>query len=531
MDQHPSLTEIIATLSKILTTPTLLTAQPKSISESKSRPPILPRDIPNFNPLKLELTSLALNFEDRDSDTLAALSRHLTTDILPHLNLASLSPNYYGFVTGGATPAALLGDFLTSIYDQNVQVHLPRETIATTLEVATLNLLVQLFRLPEAEWLIGGSGPGGGTFTTGATASNVLGLALGREYALRKALERKSKMNGTALSCGEWGIAEMMMKAGVRKIQILSTLPHSGTAKAASLVGIGRRNIISISADHDPLQIDLGRLEQEARKEHVLSILAISTGEVNTGRFATNSSALMSRLRSICDELGIWIHVDGAFGLFGRIFSPDDLEYREIVQGVQGLELADSITGDCHKLLNVPYDSGVFFTRHKGLSEDVFRNGNAAYLTGAMGDGDVIQSPLHIGIENSRRFRALPVYSTLRAYGRDGYLDMLRRQVRLARRVSKWLLKDDRFEVLPGGADTDEVLAKTFIVVLFRVRDEEVSKDFVKNVNATGRIYISGTVWDGKPAARIAVSNWQVDVERDGGLIEDVLNQITGGRS
>lgn len=260
-----------------------------------------------------------------------------------------------------------------------------------------------------------------------------------------------------------------------------------------------------------------------------MNILAISSGEVNTGRFATDSLAQMMKLRQICSENGIWIHVDGAFGLFGRVFSTEDTEYSEIVKGVTGLELADSITGDCHKLLNVPYDCGMFFTRHRSLSEDVFRNGNAAYLAAPESDGDGFQSPLNIGIENSRRFRSLPVYCTVKAYGRQGYLDMLKRQVGLVRRVTRWLFNDDRFEVLPRGSSESEVLSKTFIIVLFRMRDESLSTGLVKRINATGRLFVSGTVWDGKAAARIAVSNWRVDIERDARLIEEVLDQAARG--
>ncbi|KIW96019.1 uncharacterized protein Z519_03085 [Cladophialophora bantiana CBS 173.52] len=566
MDSRTGLAEVLRTLQRIVSSPDLAVSRhlvPSDGNEPADRFPVLPRNIPTLPLPKLgqRIASSSSGDQQRradDDDTLEGLTTHLTTTILPYLNLSSLSPSYYGFVTGGATPAALLGEFLSSIYDQNVQVHLPRETVATTLEVATLNLLVQLFRLPEAEWEIGrrGSG-GGGTFTTGATASNVLGLALGREFVLRKALQRREGFSEADWSCGEHGVPELMYQAGLRKIQVLSTLPHSSIAKAASIVGIGRKNVISISSSQaDPLQIDLARLREEAAKPGVVNILAISAGEVNTGRFATDSLDQMTRIRRICDEFGIWIHVDGAFGLFGRVFSPDDPGHEEfdaVIRGVDGIELADSITGDCHKLLNVPYDCGVFFTRHKTLSEDVFRNGNAAYLTGAatattttaaltsstskgnrVGDVyDAIQSPLNIGIENSRRFRALPVYATLMAYGRTGYLEMLRRQIRLARRVSGWLLREERFDLLPArsvGETEQDALAKTFIVVLFRVKDEGLMRDFVTRVNETGKIYITGTVWDGKPAARIAISNWQVDLERDAKLIEEVLDQVAGAR-
>lgn len=535
MDRQKSLDDILLIFQKILSTSDLAGA-----NNSKNEQSILPSYVPPLNAI-FSPSEIAAQKEP-----LSALAQHLSTSILPYFNRASLSPTYYGFVIGGATPAALLGDFLASVYDQNVHVHLPQETISTTLEAATLNLLVELFRLP-ADWRIGGAGTGGGIFTTGATASNVLGLALGREYVLRAALERKGISTGgddASLSCGEVGLAELMLEAGVRKIQILSTLPHSSVSKASGIIGLGRRNVISIArGDDDPLNIDLARLEREAQKPDVLNILAVSAGEVNTGRFATDSFDQMTRLRALCDKYGMWMHVDGAFGLFARVLLPgpdeegngddESEEYRDLTGGVAGLELADSITSDCHKLLNVPYDCGVFFTRHKRLSEDVFRNGNAAYLTSnasGSAEGDEIQSPLNIGIENSRRLRALPVYTTLTAYGRAGYRDLLRRQIGLARRVTRWLARDQRFQVLPCNHDEDrgddaERIRRTFIVVLFRARDDALNGRLVADVNASREIYLSGTVWDGKPAARIAVSNWQVDVQRDGDLIERVLDR------
>ncbi|KEF63492.1 uncharacterized protein A1O9_01470 [Exophiala aquamarina CBS 119918] len=534
MDINTSLEDVVSVLQQILSAPGLPTSLNTNGDSSRNvaSQGVLPERIPQLKAANILEAGLEMNSRPDSSSSagsaLQALAHHLSSDILPYLNRQSLSPNYYGFIIGGATPAALLGDLLAVVYDQNVHVHLPGDTIATAVEVQALNLLMQLFRLPQEEWAIGGAGPGGGLFTTGATASNILGLALGREYVIRRALEIKGTAGaGTdSFSVGECGMAELMALAGVRRLQVLSTLPHSSVVKAAGVLGIGRRNVISLARGDDPLQIDLDKLETEATREGVLNILAISAGEVNTGRFATSSLEEMSKLRNLCSEHGIWIHVDGAFGLFGRLFSPEDAEHSEIVRGVAGLELADSITGDCHKLLNVPYDCGMFFTRHKSLSENVFRNGTAAYLTSGLSGGDEIQTPLNIGIENSRRFRALPVYSTIKAYGREGYVEMLKKQVGLARRVTQWLLNDNRFEVLPRGSSETETLAKTFMVVLFRMRDENQSKDFVKRINATGKIFVSGTVWDGRPAARIAVSNWRVDIDRDARLIQEVLDQV-----
>ena len=494
---------------------------------SQAPPGVLPRQIPSSLPIQ-QLAQFGLPLEE--------VASHLTSHVVPYLNASSLSPNYYGFVTGGATPAALTGDILASVYDQNVAVHLPQESIATTVEATTLNMLLDLFNLPRAAWKVGHSGAqgGSGTFTTGATASNVLGLALGREHVLRSAAQRVGR---PMTDVSEHGLVPAMAAAGIDTLQVLSTMPHSSIAKAASILGIGRGNVASIFSPNDPLTIDLAKLESVGSTPRSASILVISAGEVNTGRFATTSASQMARIREICDKHGIWIHVDGAFGLFGRILSSSSdsqtaAEFAAIVEGTAGLELADSITGDAHKLLNVPYDCGFFFTRHKCLAEDVFQNGNAPYLTpataGADGD-DGIQSPLNIGIENSRRFRALPVYATLLQYGREGYVELLQRQIRLARRVAAWLHEHEEFELLPRARDGEglgNVLKRVFMIVLFRARDERVNEDLVQRINGTGRLYVSSTSWEGTKAARIAVSNWRVDVERDGKIVEEVLESV-----
>ena len=509
--------QVLDSITHLLKSTPHLTAQ---ITPSPANTtPILPHHIPT---LPLHATTLPETSSSSPSSPNHLLN-HLATHILPSLSLSSLSPNYYGFVTGGCTPAALTGDILASIYDQNVAVHLPTQSIATTLDVVALNMLVELFRLPSVGWGIGSAAGGAGTFTTGATASNVLGLALGREWGLSR---------GTGMSVGEHGIVECMRAADVPFVRVLSTMPHSSVAKAASVVGLGRASVVSVASEGDPLKIDLEKLEAEIAKEGGRGrfILCISAGEVNTGRFATESLGQMRRLRDICDKFGIWMHVDGAFGLFGRVLMESNggcpAEYDEIVKGVQGLELADSITGDGHKLLNVPYDCGFFFTRHRGLSEKVFQNGNAAYLTSSVGPTDNISSAMNIGIENSQRFRALPVYATLTHYGRAGYKDMLARQMGLAREVAGWLFDHPDFELLPAGEAKDQMLAKTFIGVLFRTKDASKDGELVKRINATGQIYVTGTSWDDRPAARIAVSNWQVDIARDSQRIFEVLQRV-----
>lgn len=445
---------------------------------------------------------------------------HLLQDIAPALNASSLSPNYYGFVVGGITPAARVADNLVSTYDQNPLVHLPDQTVASNVEDKALRLLMDLLRFDQKEW--------SGTFTTGATASNVIGLACGREYIINERI--KSSLGPDAKeSVGSFGLLRACLKAGVEEINILTTMAHSSLYKASSIVGLGRASVLDVGTSNGYVTFDFQELERKLQStdHNTASIVVVSCGEVNTGFFATHSLAEVQALRNLCDKYGAWLHVDGAFGLFTRLLDGSP-EFETVAQGGRGLSLADSVAGDGHKILNVPYDCGFFFCRHPSIAQQVFQNPNAAYLSTNNAATDTIQSPMNIGIENSRRFRGLPVYATLMAYGREGYVEMLKRQVRFARAVVAYLFDHADFELLPKDVYNDRASIdhNIFIIVLFKAKDKALNDTLVKRINASSKMYVSGTAWDNNPASRLAVSNWQVDPDRDINVVRTVLGNV-----
>lgn len=232
-------------------------------------------------------------------------TKHLIETISPALNAASLSPNYYGFVTGGVTPAARVADSIIALYDQNVQVYLPEQTLVTFVENKALELLLELLLFTKEAWP-------NRTFTTGATSSNILGLACGREYIISEAIKRRTGSNSEpSITVGDVGFLAACRVADIDRVQILTTLPHSSLKKASSLVGLGRSSIIDVSQSDNFLAFDLQKTESRLKNSKTASIVVVSCGEVNTGWFATRSGVEVQLLRLLCDRYGAWLHVDG----------------------------------------------------------------------------------------------------------------------------------------------------------------------------------------------------------------------------
>lgn len=435
---------------------------------------------------------------------------HLLNDITPALNGQSRSSRYWGFVTGSVLPVAEAADNIVTACDQNVQVHLPAQTIATEVEDTALCMLIKLLSLGVPDFWEGR------TFTTGATASNILGLACGREAVIQARLPKGSD------GVGELGVLGACLKAGLKEVQVLTSMGHSSLAKAASIVGLGRSSVKELPySDDEPWRLNLDLVKQELQREGFASIIAVSMGEVNTGRFATTGEWDMKYLRELADRYEAWIHVDGAFGIFARALPPG-YEFSRLWGHTSGIEFADSITVDGHKLLNVPYDNGIFFTRKSSILINVCKNPNAAYLSSGGGASE-IQSPLNIGLENSRRFRALSAYAVLMSEGTDGIGEMLARMVRVARGIAEVIRQSPDYVLLPNEqVDIEDI----HVCVLFRAKDDSLNNILVETINKGRDWYVSGTKWKGQTAVRIAVANWRVNIDIDVDVVKSSLATI-----
>jgi glutamate/tyrosine decarboxylase-like PLP-dependent enzyme len=392
----------------------------------------------------------------------------------------SSGPRYLGFVTGGSTPAALAGDWLVSSYDQNVSND--GSSIATTVERATLALLRSLFALSDDFE---------GAFVSGATQANLVALATARQWALQRLGHDPSEE-------GLWNMP---------RIPVFGAALHASILKALSILGMGRQAVVYVPCLLGRQAIDSAALAQQlAANGGKPAIVVASAGEVNTGDFDD-----LEALASLCRTHGAWLHVDGAFGLFATC----DPSRSHLLRG---LNEADSITTDGHKWLNVPYDSGMVFTRHIALQEQVFKVA-AAYL----GDGPDL---LHRTPENSRRFRALPAWMTLMAYGRSGYQELVSRCCLFAQKMAQGIEQSAHFELLAPVP---------LNVVCFALRDTDTARRdlFLEALQRDGQVLLTPTFFAGKPAIRAAFVNWSTteqDIPRILAALERCALQVVSHR-
>jgi glutamate/tyrosine decarboxylase-like PLP-dependent enzyme len=166
---------------------------------------------------------------------------------------------------------------------------------------------------------------------------------------------------------------------------------------------------------------------------------------------------------------------------------------------LRGLEATDSITADGHNWLNVPYDSAFVFTRHLALQRQVFK-ATAAYL----GEGS---NQIHdLTPEDSRRFRALPAWMTLMAYGRSGYRELVVRCCSLAQQLGQGIEQSPHFELLSP-------VYLNIVCFAPRRADTAQRNQFLQAFKADGTALLTPTHFAGKPAVRAAFINWSTSEE------------------
>ena len=368
---------------------------------------------------------------------------------------------FFGFVIGGSHPAALAVDWLVSAWDQNAALRMPTPAHSAVEDVAEA-WVVDLLGLPS------GSAVG---FVTGGTMANFTCLAAGRDAVLRRA---------------GWDVAErgLVGSPGVRVL--VGAERHDTIDLSLRYLGLGAPEPVAVD--------DQGRIEAPALAAALdagdgrPTMVCLQAGNVHSGAFDPFDEAVTA-----AHDVGAWVHVDGAFGLFAGA-SP---RHRHLLAGA---ERADSWATDAHKTLNVPYDCGLAIVSDR------------AALRAAMGmHGDYLihdaaGEPFDKVPEISRRARAFPVWAVLRALGRDGVADLVDGFCDHAAAFAEGIAAIEGAEVL-----NDVVF--TQVCATFGDGDDHRTRAVVEAMLAEGTAWTTGSRWHDRAVLRVSVSNWSTTVD------------------
>jgi glutamate/tyrosine decarboxylase-like PLP-dependent enzyme len=384
--------------------------------------------------------------------------------------IASTGGRYFGFVTGGALPAAMAANWLAGAWDQNTAL-VSQSPVGAKIEEIAAGWLLDVLGLPLRS-AVG--------FVTGATMANFTALAAARHALLGRA-------GWDVEDRGLFGAPEIKVVVGAEV--------HVALLKALAMLGFGRTRVTRVPVDGQ------GRMRAEALPElDERTLVCIQAGNVNTGAFDP-ASEICRRAH----DHGAWVHVDGAFGLWAAA-APGRAHLMD------GFAEADSLATDCHKWLNVPYDSGLAVVREpkhlKAALSGTSGSTHAAYLV----QGDQ-REPWHYAPEGSRRARGIEIWAALRSLGRRGLAEMIERNCRQAARFAEGLSA-------AGFAILNDVVLNQ---VLISFGDAETTRRVIREIQADGTCWCGGTEWQGKTAMRISVSSWATTDEDVARSVEAIL--------
>jgi aromatic-L-amino-acid decarboxylase len=388
-------------------------------------------------------------------------------------------PRFWGYVVGAPAPIGVLGDLLAAGVNPNVGGW-PLAPIATAIEHQTLQWIAELLGYPY----------GDGILVSGGNTANFVGFLAGRRAK------------------ASWDIQADGLDDNRLRVYC-SAETHTWIHKAADMFGLGTNGIRWIETDGDQrMRIDVLRAAIHAdRQAGELPFLVVGTaGSVSTGAIDP-----LPELRKICDEEGLWFHVDGAYGGFAACLPDAPAELR-------ALREADSLAIDPHKWLYAPLEAGAVLVRDPDALVDAF-----AYRPPYYHLDDETVNYFERGPQNSRGFRALKVWLALRQAGRRGYVESIAEDCRLARLLHELCDADPELE-----ARTHNLSITTFRLRPPGVEDDELDRlneELLERLQTGGEAFVSNAIIDGAYFLRACIVNFRT-TEDDIRALPEIVKRV-----
>ena len=398
-------------------------------------------------------------------------------DLLEPVMQMSRAPTgrFFGYVLGCGEPVAALADLLVSVLNQNVTAWRSAPA-AVTIERQVVSWIAQALGCPGMN----------GSLCGGGSAANLMALAMARE---------------ARVPANEAGAQPGLI--------YMSTEAHMSMVKAVSLLGLGRRSVRYIATD-ERFRMSAMALEEAITGDraagHKLIAVIASAGTVSTGAIDP-----LDEIGAICRKHGLWLHVDGAYGVPAALVAPEKF---------RGLEMADSMSLDLHKWLYQPVDCGMLLFKHAASAHAAFSH-TGEYARVLATDPAEAFAFFEESLELSRRFRALKFWLSLRYHGLKAFRGAIGADLTHARELADGIRKTAQLELLAPV----ELSA-----VCFRYRDtssgldlSELNAAILRRVIERGRVYLSNAMVRGCFALRACFVNHRTQPEDVAQILPEVL--------
>lgn len=407
---------------------------------------------------------------------------HAALDDADHVldqSLAQTRPRFFGYVGSSGLESAVLAEALAASHDVNLAAE---SAAAQLVEQQTLGWIGQFVGYPV----------GGGAFTSGGMLSNLTALMAARTRALPN-----SRITGVA---------------NVRATIYTSAEAHSSIERAVEVLGLGRDAVRSVPIDAQR------RMQVEALAEMVARDVAddcVPVAVVATaGTTLTGAVDPIDAIADVTDRYGIWLHVDGAYGLPAAATTAAGHLFR-------GLARADSVSVDAHKWLFIPKACGVLMLRDQSTLYDAFRH-DASYMLEEEG----YTHPVDGTMEYSRPFRSLKLWTALRAHGAGAFRDAIERNVELARDLAAIVRSTPSLELM---VDEPQLSTVPFRRLPAHGDPNAHNVALARALQNDGRVFVTSAVIDGRTCLRPCVVNFRTtraDIEALVEITEEVGRRI-----
>jgi aromatic-L-amino-acid/L-tryptophan decarboxylase len=407
-------------------------------------------------------------------------------NLLINHSLLNGHPKFYGYITSSAAPIGALADLLAAAVNPNVGANI-LSPVATEIEKQTIRWLAEF---------IGVSPTYAGILVSGGNMANFTGFLTGRVVKGQKS----SKINGIS-------------NESQRLMIYCSKATHTWVEKAAVLFGLGTNSIRWIEVD-DANIMNVDILERSINED-------INNGEQpimvigNAGDVSTGAVDTLNVIANIAKKYNLWFHIDGAYGVPAAVIP-------ELKPLFEGIEEADSIALDPHKWLYSPLEAGCTLVKNPKHLHETYSSHPEYYNFGG-GEEAVTHNFYEYGLQNSRGFRALKVWSALQQAGRKGYIGMISEDIRLSKLMYEKATKHPELEAI-----TQSLSIATLRYVPQSHNYDEASlnkfnETLLNSLQQGGKVFLSNAVVKGKYCLRACIVNFRT-TEKD---IEEVIQVIT----